>query len=318
MHWGGEPLNEEGHVLVIGAANLDVKGRPDTALVRGSSVPGVIRSSLGGVARNIAENLARLEVETVLLTSVGDDDAGARILGQAAGSGIDISEALSVEEQRTGTYMALLAGDGSLDVAMDDMGILAALTPAYFEERYSLFRNARMVAIDANLTPEALETVLTLCQENQVPVCAEPTSNLLAERLCPHLPRLYMTSPNVPEAQIMSGDNFDGANREAAQAAAAHLVALGVDIAMITLGKYGVVYADEETKGHVPAIQTEVVDSIGAGDAQAAAVIFGLLEDLPLDECVRLGVAAATLTLRTQETVRPDLSVDLLYDALTI
>ncbi|MBN1310735.1 MAG: carbohydrate kinase family protein [Anaerolineae bacterium] len=311
-------MKEEGHVLVIGAANLDVKGRPETALVRGSSVPGVIQSSLGGVARNIAENLARLEVETVLLTSVGDDDAGARILGQAAGSGIDISEVLISEGQRTGAYMALLAEDGALDIAMDDMGILTNLTPAYFEERYTLFRNARVVAIDANLTPEALETVLTLCQENEVPVCAEPTSNLLAERLCPHLSRLHMATPNVPEAQVMCGDVFAEADREAAQAAAAHLVALGVDVAIITLGKHGVVYADAETKGHVPAIQTYVVDSIGAGDAQAAAIIFGLIEDLPLDECVRLGVAAATLTLRTQETVRPDLSIDLLYDALTI
>ncbi|MBN1427531.1 MAG: carbohydrate kinase family protein [Anaerolineae bacterium] len=311
-------MKEEGHVLVIGAANLDVKCRPSIPLTRGSSIPGVIHSSLGGVARNIGENLARLEVETVLLTSVGDDDAGARILGQAAGSGIDVSEAMIAEGKRTGAYVALLAQNGALDFAMDDMAILTALTPAYFEERHLLFRNARLAAIDANLTPEALETVLALCRENHVAVCADPTSNLLAERLCPHLSRLHMISPNVPEARAICGDIFAEADREAAQAAAAHLVAMGVEIAIITLGEYGVVYADAETKGHVPAIQTQIVDSIGAGDAQAAAIVFGLLEGLPLDECVRLGVASATLTLRSQETVRSDLSVDLLYDALTI
>jgi pseudouridine kinase len=311
-------LKEQGHVLVIGAANLDVKGRPNVATTRGSSIPGSIRSSLGGVARNIAENLARLDVEAVLLTSVGDDDAGGRILGQAAGNGIDISEALIVEGQRTGAYMALLAEDGELDIALDDMGILAALTPAYFEERYQLFREARMAAIDTNLSPEALKTVFRLCQEEQVPVCADPTSNLLASRLCPHLPQLYMTCPNVPEARSICGDVFAESDREAAQVAASHLVSLGVDIAIVTLGEHGVVYADEETTGHLPAIQTHIIDSIGAGDAQTAAIIFGLMEGFPLDECVRLGVTAATLTLRTRESVRPDLSVDLLYDELVI
>lgn len=303
---------------MIGAANLDIKGRPDFPVERGSSTPGKIRRSLGGVARNIAENLARLEVETVLLTSVGDDEAGAHILGQAAGSGIDISEALTVEGQRTGSYMALLNENGALDIGLDDMGVLSALTPAYFQARSSLFGGARMAALDANISPEALETVIRLCRHYEVPICADPTSNLLAERLCPHLPDLFMTPPNVSEARAICGDVFAESDREAAQEAAAHLVSMGVNIAIITLGEYGVVYADAETRGHIPAIQTSVVDATGAGDAQTAGIIFGLLEGFPLDECVRLGVTAATLTLRSRETVRPDLSVDLLYDELVI
>lgn len=311
-------MKEQGHILVIGAANLDAKGQPKLAPVRNSSIPGIIRISPGGVARNIAENLARLDVETVLLTSVGDDDAGAWILGQATGNGIDISEALVIEGQHTGAYMALLAENGELNTALEDMGILVSLTPEYFEERSELFREARMVVTDANLVPEALETVVRLCEENQIPVCADPTSTLLAPRLCPHLHHLRMISPNVSEAQAICGDVFDAADREAAQVAATHLVSSGVDIAIITLGEHGVVYADAETTGHVPAIQTHIIDPVGAGDAQTAAIIFGLLEGFPLDECVQLGITAATLTLRTRESVRPDLSVDLLYDELVI
>lgn len=311
-------MSEQGHVLVIGAANLDIKGRPDVPLVRGSSIPGRIRTSLGGVARNIAENLTRLEVETVLLTAVGDDDAGARILGRAAGSGIDITQALIVEGARTGAYMALLSKTGALDVALDDMGIMEALTPDYLREHHMLFENASLVAIDANLTPEAITTVVGLCDELGIPLCADPTSAALAGRLCPHLSSLYMASPNVPETSVLCGDEFADSDRDAAQAAARHLVTLGVDVAVITLGEYGVVYADAETQGHIPAVQTEIVDQTGAGDAMTAAIIFGLLEGIPLDECVRLGVTAATLTLRTRDAVRSDLSVDLLYDELVI
>ncbi len=311
-------MKEHGHVLVIGAANLDIKGRPDSTAASGTSTPGIIRSSVGGVARNIAENLARLEAETILLTSVGDDEPGERILGHAAASGINIHEAVIVEGQRSGAYMALLKENGALDIAIDDMGVVSALTPDYFKARTALFESARMAAMDANLTPESTATVVRLCQQFGVPLCADPTSTTLASRLIPHLPHLAMISPNHYEAEAISGNPIQPSDREGAQAAAVNLVSLGVKMAIITLGEFGVVYADDETSGHIPAIPGQIIDPTGAGDALTAAIIFGLLEGIPLDECVRLGVTAATLTMRTRDTVRSDLSVDLLYDELVI
>jgi pseudouridine kinase len=78
----------------------------------------------------------------------------------------------------------------------------------------------------------------------------------------------------------------------------------------------GVSYASAESSGHVRALQVEVVDPTGAGDALSAAVIFGLLNEIPLDESVRLGVSAAALTLRTRGSVAPELSLELLYEQL--
>ncbi len=311
-------MDADRHVLVIGAASLDLKGRAARELARGTSMPGQIRVSPGGVARNIAENLARLDVTSILLTVVGDDDAGTRILGQAAGSGIDISEALVTEGQQTGRYIALLNPDGTLAAAVDDLSILAGLTPAYIEEHRLLFEGASMVAVDANVSPESLATVVRLCKEYGVPLCADPSSALLAERLRPHLSSLYMISPNMLEAQVLSGVSFKPDDADSALAAAKRLVSLGVGVAIIALGEHGVIYADTETAGHIPAIQTHVEDPTGAGDAMTAAIIFGLLEGIPLDESVRLGVTAASLTLRTRDTVRPDLSIDLLYNELVI
>jgi pseudouridine kinase len=98
--------------------------------------------------------------------------------------------------------------------------------------------------------------------------------------------------------------------------AARHLVGQGVQIAMVTMAEFGVAYATTEVSGLVPAVQTDIVDPTGAGDAQTAAVLFALLNDIPLDEAVRLGASAAAVTLRSRGSVVQDLSLELLYDQL--
>ena len=77
-------------------------------------------------------------------------------------------------------------------------------------------------------------------------------------------------------------------------------------------------YATPSTSGFVPALEVDVVDPTGAGNALTATVIYALLNDIPLDEAVRLGVSAATLTLDSHETVRSDLSLESLYAQLII
>ncbi len=68
------------HVLVIGGTLLDTKGKPDAGLAPGTSNPGRIRSSRGGTARNVAENLARLGTNVLLITAVGNDVIGQKLL----------------------------------------------------------------------------------------------------------------------------------------------------------------------------------------------------------------------------------------------
>ncbi len=57
------------YVLIIGAAGIDSKGRANVPLTLGTSTPGKVRISVGGTARNVADNLARLGVETLLLSA---------------------------------------------------------------------------------------------------------------------------------------------------------------------------------------------------------------------------------------------------------
>ena len=81
---------DNSHVLVVGAAGLDTKGRADGPLQPDTSNPGRIRIGVGGVARNVAENLARLGEHAILLSAVGDDRSGLRIREQALDAGAEV------------------------------------------------------------------------------------------------------------------------------------------------------------------------------------------------------------------------------------
>lgn len=302
-------------VLVIGAMGLDVKGMVQGPLEAGTSSPGTIRSSPGGVARNIAENLARLGLEVVLLSAVGKDWAGRYLLEQADEAGVDTQHVLVSPDVRTGTYLALLDRELRLIAALDDMRALEKITPRYLNDRRRLFKEARMVVVDANLSPAALRTVFRLARQYAVPVCADPTSTVLAPRLGPYLPSLYLVTPNLEEAGALLGETLPlGQPIEIAR----RLVAAGVEMAVVTLAERGLCYATAEESGHLPAIAVSIADPTGVGDALTAAVVFGLLEDLPPSEAVRLGLSAAALTLQCRETVCPDISLENLYAQLVV
>lgn len=303
------------HLLTIGAASIDTKGRADGPIQAGTSTPGAIRISVGGVGRNVAENLARLGERVVLLSAVGDDDVGRRLLQQARECAIDVSHILVDPNHRTAAYLALLDETGNLVMSIDDMSISRELiTPGFVYRRRSLFRDARMVVLDANLAPETLRTIFRLARTYGVPVCADPTTASLAPRLCPHLTELTLVTPNAAEAEALCELRVTG--RESALVAAQRLVSLGVQVAIVTLGATGLVYATSQESGYVPAIQVEIVDFTGAGDALTAAVVFGLLNDFPINEAVRLGTSAAALTLQSRETVCPELSLERLYEKM--
>lgn len=60
-------------LLAIGTAAVDIKARLARSPLPTSDVPGAITIKAGGVARNVAENLARLDVPIVFAGIMGDD-----------------------------------------------------------------------------------------------------------------------------------------------------------------------------------------------------------------------------------------------------
>lgn len=313
------PSSDSGHpILVLGAAGVDVIGRLTTDLQPAASNPARIRRSYGGVARNVAENLARLGQPVRLITVVGEDESGTEVLAHTARAGVDVSAAMRSSKYPTGFYMGVVNKSGQLQFAVDDMRLLDELTSNYLKEQEALFKASSLVFVDANLPVKTLRTANSLARRAKIPICADTASFTLAERLAKFLPRYYLVTANSKEAGVLTGLSFEASDRDAAMEAARDLVNRGVQIALVTLAEYGVVYATSETTGHIPAIRTRTSDPTGAGDAMTAAVLFALLNDIDLDDAIRLGVSAASLTLRHPGSVYPDLSLEALYDQLLV
>ena len=142
------------YIAVVGGVNIDIGGRSDAPLVAGDSNPGRIRSSLGGVGRNIAHNLALLGAKVKLITALGADDGAKRVEASCADLGIDLSDSLYVPDGATSTYLFLADSNGDMALAMNDMAIYEQLTPTFLETKLTTLNAAALVVLDTNLSAE--------------------------------------------------------------------------------------------------------------------------------------------------------------------
>ncbi len=254
-------MNPDAPVLVIGASGIDLVGRLETDLQIGTSNPAQIRFSFGGVARNVAENLARLGQPVTLLTVVGEDSDGDALIAHTSAAGVNTEWILRTADRHTGTYLAVVDQAGELQFALDDMNAVTLLDSEYIRGNQDLFKSASALFVDANLQAPTIKTAFHLARRAKLPIFADPTSKSLANRLTPYLDRLQVITPNSTEATIFCGETVDPADSEAAMRAAKYLVSQGVDLPIITLAEFGVCYATSETSGYIPAIRTETSGS---------------------------------------------------------
>lgn len=297
------------YVVVVGGANVDIKARTLAPAMPGTSNPGTGTQAPGGVARNIAENLARLGVDTRLITAVGRDPQGDLLLRETEAAGVDVRSVLRLDGP-TGTYTAVLDDRGELLIAVAAMASMDALTPAALQERRGVLRGAAWVVADGNLSPETLTHLLSLCTEAGVPVVFEPVSEPKAARLLPALEAglpPHTVTPNVGELGALVGRAVPD-TVEALRDAASELHARGIQTVWVRRGERGSLLSTPDGVAELPALPADVADVTGAGDAMLAAYLAALLGGADPAEAARHGHAAAALTVESPHTVSPTLT----------
>jgi pseudouridine kinase len=298
-------------ILCIGAANIDRKLRSNGALAMGTSNPARQDESFGGVARNIAENLARLGSKVELITAVGGDAAGAALLAQADSVGIDTRGSLRVEGA-SGTYTAVLDHDGEMAVALADMGLYDLMTAEFFATRQQQRAAAALIVADLNLPEDAIAALTHDAARDAVPLVLVAVSEPKMARLPRELHGVRALILNEGELATRVGRKLR--SRDDLRAACTEVRAQGAQDLIVTLGARGVVHTSGDGIEHVEAPAAEVVDVTGAGDAFAAAACLSLGRGEPLALACRRGLRLSELTLGCKQTVCPDLTPSTLDD----
>ncbi|MDG0810013.1 carbohydrate kinase [Cohnella rhizosphaerae] len=313
-------LAEEGSVLCIGGANLDSKARGKQPLRLGASNPVAVAESCGGVARNIAANLAALSARVALLTAVGDDKAGSWLLERTASQGVDIGPSLVLSGEKTGSYTAILGEDGELFIAFADMDIYERITPGTLEEKWPHIAASKLVVADANLPAASLAWLARRCGDAGLPLFVDPISPEKAKKLPERLDGIAAVFPNLAEARQLAGrgdeePTADGGVAEWAELARL-ILARGAGHVLITLGKHGAYCAGPDGELHLPALPVRVVDVTGAGDAFLAGVAYGVLRGEAFADACRSGLAAARIALETASSSSEQLNEERLAEAV--
>lgn len=303
----GYILQEPSYITVFGAANMDIGGTPDGQLIPRDSNPGTVEASLGGVGRNIAHNLALLGNSVKFISAFGDDDYARQILESCTKLGIDTHESIISKGDRTSTYLYITGPDGDMELAVSDMHIYRKMTPAFISGRNEVLARSRLIIVDANL-PE--DTIAAILRGSSSPVFAETVSCVKAVRFRQVLPYIHTITPNLLEAEILSGMKIDAEDISSLSSAARVLLDEGIKQVVITLGPKGCFFTDGNITNIIRPYPAKMVNANGAGDALISGLATGFCKGFSLEESVRLGLAAAAVTLETVKTNNPALNFE--------
>jgi len=321
----GYIIAPEKKIVIAGGANLDIKGYSPN-YIKGSSSPGWIKESSGGVARNIAEDLALLDQEVVLLTAVSSDHFGEQLKDETKAVGVDIShfKTTSAPENKTGVYLAHLDQNGDLIGAVNDMRILKEIDINYLNEKRKIIETSSMLIFDTNLEESSISFLLELARDKKMIKIADAVSVEKALKLKNKLIYLDYLRANLDEIEVLLGlvkmeasgttqklnikdrmqrlEKFYSENK--------HLPEM-----IISAGKKGVYYLSRNKEKvklehfKAPEINSEeIVETTGAGDALTAGFVAGIMNKNSIQEAIELGIKASTLTVKSELTCNPDLS----------
>lgn len=292
-------------VTCAGGANVDIQGFPNASIIMRDSNPGTVRLCAGGVGRNIAENLSRLGADVTMVSAVGNDLSGEMILQCCADAGMRIGHIEVIPGARSSTYLVLTDHEGDMLAAVSDMHIIKNLGADFILRHAETFDAADAIVVDPNLSPEALNAVVSAWQHK--PIFADPISTTYARVLKQFLPALYMVKCNRLEAEVLSGSSIN--SPEELDAAADRILKSGTHRVVITLGSEGVFYKDADggraRRKHPP---IEPVSATGAGDSFTAAMVYASLAGFDIDCSLEFAMQASEITLQDTLTVSPKIS----------
>jgi len=293
-------------IVVIGATFVDIKGYPLSQYIPAGRNSGRVVQVHGGVCRNIAEDIANIELRPTLISVVDH-----------SGLSTDVIEKLNKHQCNTryirrtedglGTWLAVFDNSGDVVASISKRPDLSEIERILDEEGDEIFREADSIAVEFDIEVPILKRVLALAEKYRKEVYT-PVSNMsIAVERRDLLKRISCIVCNLQEAGILFSDNYDDLEVAELQDIIARKIQLAqIPRMVVTLGAKGAVYADQNGEsGFCPPRKVDVNDTTGCGDAFFSGVAIGLTYGKSLGEACAIGTRLAASVIVTDENVCP-------------
>ncbi|WP_294385055.1 carbohydrate kinase family protein [uncultured Clostridium sp.] len=300
------------YILVLGASIVDIFGFCGRSYAQRDSIPGHIKISFGGVCRNIAENLARVGVNTQFISTLGDDENGKSILEHSKKFGYNMENSLFLEGESTPTYLAILNHQGEMESAVVDMESLNKMDERFVDEKHEVFENAEYTIVDSD-NPALLEYILKKYQ-GKSKFILDPVSAKKAKKIRHLIKYFHTIKPNRFETEALCGFKIE--TNDDLKKAGRFFIEQGVKNVFISLDADGIYYITSEgEEGTLACCEAiEVKNVTGAGDSFVAGIGYGYMNNLNIKDTLKYSVAMSIITITHEETINPKISHELVED----
>ena len=292
-------------IVVIGAVFVDVKGFPAGQYIPQGRNVGWIEQVHGGVSRNVAEDIANVELRPTYVSLVDDNSAGEDVVRKLRSHKVNVDYIRPVRNGM-GTWLAVFDHSGDVVGSISQRPNMDALLEL-LEEKGDEIISADSVVIEICLDKEIVKRVFKLAKKYNKPVYAVVANMSIAVQRRDFLQDCACFICNRQEAGILFSDDYSATTIPEMETTLAEKVRRArIPSMIITLGDKGAVYADMfGYKGWCPARNVIVKDTTGAGDAFCAGVAIGLTYGKTLAEACEIGSFLAASVIMTSENVCP-------------
>ena len=293
-------------IVIIGAVFVDIKGYPLSTYIPGGRNAGRVEQVHGGVCRNVAEDIANVELRPTFVSLVDDTGSGQDVIDKLAKHKVNTRYIEKVPDGM-GTWLAIFDNDGDVCAAISKRPDTTPLTKLLEEKGDEIFADCDGIAFELDLEKATVKQILRYAKKYNKKVYAAISNMSIAMERRAFLQEIDCFVCNQQEAGLLFSDEYDHmAPEEMCRTLAANVHSANIPCMVVTMGGEGAVYARSNGEsGVVPAKKVDVIDTTGAGDAFFAGTVIGLTYGKTLPEACEIGSRLAASVICTAENVCP-------------
>ena len=293
-------------IVVIGAAFVDIKGFPYDVYIPDGRNAGRVEYVHGGVARNVVEDIANVELRPVYLGLVDDSPLGEDVLQKLRNHKVNCDYVKRVDDGM-GTWLAVFDNNGDVAGSISKRPNMMPILEVFEEHGDEIFSQADSIVVQVDLAKEIIKKTIEFAKKYDKKLFALVSNMSIAAERRDFLQDFDCFICNRLEAGILFSDDYSNIPREELKYIIAEKVSRAqIPSMIVTMGGEGAVYATKDgEKGACPARNVQVKDTTGAGDAFCAGASIGLTYGKTFAEAIEIGSHLAASVITSSENVCP-------------